>query len=137
MLDTMSNISYTRSMCFDRWLLLAAATSVASTIASHRLLDRMHAAPAALRLVIALAPIVFFILLILAQFRWLRAQDEFHRRIALESLAIAFPLVIAEAVTVEALQRAGFLTTITIGTLWPYMALTWVLSFWIAQRRYR
>jgi len=120
-----------------RQLGVAGALSVASAIASNAALD--YAAPDSgfTRIVIALLPLPFFLAFIVAEFRWLNGQDEFHRRIMLESLAIAFPFAIAIAVALEALQKAGFLVEMGIGDAWPYMALTWLPSLWIAARRYR
>ena len=66
-----------------------------------------------------------------------RHQDEFHRGVLLESLAIAFPMAIALAVVIESLQKAGLLPTLSVGDVWPWMALTWLPALWIAVRRYK
>ena len=87
--------------------------------------------------IISLLPIPFFIAFIWVELRWIRAQDEFYRGVILESLAIAFPLAIVIGVVVEALQKAGVLTTLTVGDVWPFMALMWLPALWIARRRYR
>lgn len=119
------------------WLALAAVLSIVSAVSTDLALERLTIASRELRLVLAVLPVPFFVLFILAEFRWIREQDEFHRRVLLDSLAIAFPLAIAEAVTLDALQSAGFLTNLGIGDVWPFMALSWIPSLWIATRRYR
>ena len=120
-----------------RWLVIGGVLSVGSALIAHRMADWLAITAPVVRLVIALIPIPFFLAFIVAEFYWIRDQDEFHRRVVLESLAIAFPAVIAEAVTLEALQLAGFLTGVTIGDAWPFMALTWIPALLIAVSRYR
>jgi hypothetical protein len=119
------------------WLALAAALSIVSAVSTDLALERLTIASPELRLAIAVLPVPFFLLFIFAEFRWIREQDEFHRRVLLDSLAIAFPLAIAEAVTLDALQSAGFLSNLGIGDVWPFMALSWIPCLWIAIRRYR
>lgn len=121
----------------SRWLAIAAALSIGSALVAHRTLDWLDVTSPVARLLIALSPVPFFVAFVLAEFRWIREQDEFHRRVLLESLAIAFPLVIAEGVTIEALQSVGYLSAVSIGDLWPFMALSWVPALLIAARRYR
>jgi hypothetical protein len=89
------------------------------------------------RVALALLPAPFTALFIGAELRWIRRLDEFHRRVVLDSLAIAFPAALLLAVVVEGLQKAGFVTGWTLGDVWPWMALTWVPALWIAYRRYR
>jgi uncharacterized membrane protein len=92
--------------------------------------------PLAARVLISLLPLPFFIAFIWAELQWIRSQDEFHRGVILESLAIAFPLAIVIAVVVESLQNAGLLMTLTVGDVWPFMALSWLPALWVARRRY-
>jgi hypothetical protein len=89
------------------------------------------------RVALALLPAPFTALFIGAELRWIRGLDEFHRRVVLDSLAIAFPAAILLAIVVEGLQKAGFVTDWTLGDVWPWMALTWVPALWIAYRRFR
>ena len=118
-------------------LIVVGALSAATALAADAVLDHFVFASRAVRLAIAVLPLPVFILFIVAEFRWIRDQDEFHRRVMLDSLAIAFPLAIAALVLLEALQTAGFLTGLMIGDVWPFIALTWLPSMWIAARRYR
>jgi uncharacterized membrane protein YidH (DUF202 family) len=113
-----------------------AVLSIASVLASNALLRQSELAPG-LRVVLALLPLPFFLAFIWAELRWIKQQDEFHRGVFLESLAIAFPLSIALAVVIESLQKALVLPALSVGDVWPWMALTWVPSLWISARRYR
>jgi hypothetical protein len=87
--------------------------------------------------VVALLPVPFFIAFVFAELSWIRASDEFHKTVMLESLAIAFPSAITLAVVIEAVQKAGYATSLTIGDIWPWMALLWVPAIWIALGRFR
>ena len=116
-------------------LVLAAAVAAASPFIASALLR--HVGGAAPRIAIALLPVAAFAIFVLAELRWLRATDEFHRRVALESLAIAFPIALALAVACDALQKAGLIHELTIGDVWPYMALLWAPALAVALLRYR
>ena len=117
-------------------IIVAATLSGLSAVVAPAVLKRTEL-PQSAQVIISLLPIPFFIAFIWAELRWIRDQDEFHRGVILESLAIAFPLAIVIGVVVEALQKAGVLTTLTVGDVWPFMALTWLPALWIARRRYR
>jgi hypothetical protein len=117
-------------------LAFLGALSVGATRAANALL-RGDGLPQWARVVVALVPLIFFFAFIWAELRWIRSQDEYHRAVLLESLAIAFPLAIAMAVAVESLQKAGVLANLTIGDVWPWMALTWLPALWLARLRYK
>jgi hypothetical protein len=85
---------------------------------------------------VAVLPVPFFLWFIVAELRWVRSLDEFHQRVVLQSLAIAFPAALLLAVTVERLQKGGFVTGWSVGDVWPFMALLWLPALWIAYRRY-
>ena len=139
-LDIVSYISYTFPMdtspSSTARLVIAGALSIGSVLATNALLRNAELARG-LRIVIALLPLPFFFAFIWAELRWINQQDEFHRGVFLDSLAIAFPLAIALAVGIESLQKARLLPELSVGDVWPWMALTWVPSLWIAVRRYR
>lgn len=88
------------------------------------------------RLFVALLPAPFFVWFLLTELRWVRGLDEFHQRVVLDSLAIAFPATITIGVVIDGLQQGGFITTWGVGDVWPFMALIWLPSLWIANRRY-
>jgi hypothetical protein len=114
----------------------ASVLSVATALGSSYLL-RHAAVSGAAKLFVALLPVPFFVAFIVIELRWIRQCDEFHRRVILESLAIAFPSAIVFAVTIEAVQKAGYLTGWSVGDVWPFMALFWLPGMWLALRRYR
>jgi hypothetical protein len=91
----------------------------------------------ALRLFVALIPVPLFLWFIIAELRLVRRFDEFQRRVVLEALAIAFPAAIMVAVTVESLQKGGFVTSWTVGDVWPFMALVWLPALYYTHRRYQ
>jgi len=115
---------------------LAGLLAAGSALASSWLLRGQDHTVAG-RVVLALLPAPFTALFIVAELRWIRRLDEFHRRVVLDSLAIAFPTAILLAVVVEGLQKAGFVTDWTLGDVWPWMALMWVPALWVAYRRFR
>ena len=115
---------------------LIGVLSVTSVLAANALLRTAQLAQG-VRIAIALLPLPFFFAFIWAELRWIRHQDEFHRGVLLESLAIAFPMAIALAVVIESLQKAGLVPTLSVGDVWPWMALTWLPALWIAVRRYK
>jgi hypothetical protein len=92
--------------------------------------------PVPARLAVALLPAPLFVWFILAELAALRRLDEFHRRVLLDALAIAFPAAILVGVTIDALQKGGFVTDWSVGDVWPFMALLWVPALWLAYRHY-
>lgn len=117
-------------------LALIGALSIGSVVAASAMLRDIHL-PQGIRIAVALLPLPFFFAFIWAELGWIRQQDEYHRAVLLESLAIAFPLAIALAVVIESLQKAGLLPSLSIGDVWPWLALTWLPALWLAARRYR
>lgn len=99
-------------------------------------LVRHVAMPGSVRLMIAFLPAPLFLWFILTELAALRRLDEFHRRVFLEGLAIAFPAAVLVGVTIDALQKGGFVRDWSIGDVWPFMALLWAPSLWFAYRRY-
>lgn len=111
--------------------IVAGLTSLLSSwILRHSIL------PTEARVLVALVPGPFFVWFIFAELRWIRTFDEFQRRVVLDSLAIAFPSAITLGVVIDALQKGGFVTTWGVGDVWPFMAILWLPSLWIASRRY-
>ena len=118
------------------WLLgLTLLTMVAVPVVSSQV-DRPDLDPSA-RLALALLPVVLFAGLISVFVLAARALDELQRKIQLEALAIAFPAAGALGMTVEYLQKAGFVLDWTIGDVWPWMILLYVPAWFAARWRYR
>ena len=115
--------------------IIAAVLSGAAAVGSSWLL-RHAELPSALRFLAAAAPAPVFLWFIVTELRWIRALDEFERRVVLEALAIAFPVAILLAVTVDALQKGGFVAGWSVGDVWPFMALLFLPALLYTQRRY-
>lgn len=89
------------------------------------------------RLLLALLPLPFSLILLAVYVRLVRQADEFQKKIFLESLAIAFPAAMILGMTVEYLQKAGFAMGVDVGRLWPVMMLLWVPALLYSYWRYR
>ena len=90
---------------------------------------------AAWRSPLALIPMVPFLYGIQVYVRYLRGVDELQRRIALESLAIAFGGTAAVTFGYGFLQNVG-LPEVNWMFVWPVMAGLWILGGVYAHRRY-
>jgi hypothetical protein len=97
---------------------------------------RHVALPSAVRLLVAAIPAPVFLWFIVTELHLIRTFDEFQRRVVLEALAISFPVAILIAVTIDALQKGGFVAGWSVGDVWPFMALLFVPALLYTQRRY-
>lgn len=92
---------------------------------------------ASIILIVSLLVVPIFILWVGVEVWALRFLDEFHQRIALETAAIAYPLALVFAFTLEMSQRAGYLSSWTASDLlWPWQAGAWIPVLLIVWRRY-
>lgn len=119
----------------SRVLLSAAALLTAVLVVSWSLeTQQLSERP---RLLLALLPVVVAIWTIYEYVRLIRSADEFQRKVFLDSLAIAFPAALLLGMTVEYLQKGGFMMGIDVGQLWPVQGLIWAVALVYAYRRYR
>lgn len=120
------------------WRFVAAiAFLMAAVVGCSWLLKAQHIELArGQRLAIALVPVPFALWVVGEYVRIVRGLDEFYRRVVLEALAIAYPLAMVLGMTIEYLQKAGFLMGANVGRVWPFMALLWPLTYLYAHRRY-
>ena len=89
---------------------------------------------------IALAPVPFFVLFILAAVRMSRGLDELEQRIHLEALAFAFPAVLVVLLTLGLLQVAG--VALDPGDwsyrhVWAFAFVFYFAGLVLARRRYQ
>lgn len=99
----------------------------------------LDGAPVPVRIAVALIPAPFFCWFAWHWMRMVQKMDELERRIQLEALAFAFPLVVVWIMTL------GLLTVATpaserlfgVGQLWVIVPLFYYLGLWRAQRHYR
>ena len=89
------------------------------------------------RLAVALTPVPLAVWLISEYVRLMRTADEFVRRVMLEALAIGYPVALLIGMTVEYLQKGGFLLGADVGRVWPVQGLVWVIAYGYARWRYR
>jgi hypothetical protein len=115
--------------------IVAAVLAAATAIVSSWLLRHVELASAP-RLFVAASPAPVFLWFVVTELRWVRTLDEFQRRIVLEALAIAFPVAILLAVSIDGLQKGGFVAGWSVGDVWPFMALLFVPALLYTQRRY-
>jgi hypothetical protein len=90
----------------------------------------------ALRAALVLLPMLGAGALVAAIVRHLRRVDELQRRIALESLAVAFAGTAFATLTWGFLEGIG-LPRLSMFCVWPLMAVLWMAGALVAQRRYR
>ena len=91
------------------------------------------------RVAIALAPIPVFGLFLWQVIQGVRSADEFERRIHLEALALAYPLVMLLYMTLALMQRAVTLSLEdwSYAHTWIYLPLFYFAGLGFARRRYR
>jgi hypothetical protein len=89
---------------------------------------------------IALLPVPFFILFILAAVRMSRQLDELEQRIHLEALAFAFPAVLVVLLTLGLLQVAGVALSPedwSYRHVWAFSFIFYFAGLTIARKRYQ
>ena len=123
-----------------RRLCVAAAAVSVLTYFGARMLLKGVAFEGPLRTIVALAPVPFFLLFLLAEIRLVRNLDELQRRIQLEALAIAFPALLLLLLTLGLLQVAGVALS---SQDWSYRHV-WIIALALyaaglaqAEKRYR
>jgi Kef-type K+ transport system membrane component KefB len=118
-----------------RILLLALGLALAVVAAAW--LGRQFPLRSPARIAIALFQGAALAVLIVASARPMRRYDELQRRIHVEALAMAFVATAILGTTYGFLVNAG-LPEIDWGAwLWPAMTGLWVVSLFVAGRRYR
>jgi hypothetical protein len=66
----------------------------------------------------------------------IRAGDEFHRRLYLVSLSIAFGLSLVALTTLDWAVRADFLHRPSLSVLWLTFALLWLVSLFVCKYQF-
>lgn len=118
-------------------LLIAGLLWVSVYLLSQGLLALGLTDPAA-RILIALAPVPFFIYYLWVWMTGVRSMDELQRRIEFEALALAFPLAIVVFMTLGLLDVAIPRDLDDYGSRhwWLMMPLLYYFGLWRAKRRY-
>lgn len=94
--------------------------------------------PARLRLILAIAPVLPFMLTLVGLVRGIRSMDELHRRVHLEALVLAFPLTLLLIMTLGLLELAVGLSPDdwSYRHLLPFLVLFYAFGLWRAWKRY-
>jgi hypothetical protein len=94
--------------------------------------------PAWLRLLIALVPVLPFMLALVGFVRGIRSMDELHRRVHLEALVLAFPLTLLLVMTLGLLDLAVGLSPDdwSYRHLLPFLVIFYAFGLWRAWKRY-
>ena len=135
----MSSDTMSRSLPNRRSCLMSAGLAFV-TYFGVRLLLENTALAGPLRIVVALLPVPFFVYFLLTEVRYMRNLDELQRRIQLEALAIAFPVVLLLLMTLGLLQVAGVAISQedwSYRHIWFIALLAYVVGVKTAERRYR
>ncbi len=92
-----------------------------------------------LRVVVALFPVIPFVILLWMIIRGISQMDELERRIQLEALAVAFPLTFLMLMTLGLLELAIRLKPEdwSYRHLWPFMFIFYLFGLIRARRRYQ
>lgn len=91
-----------------------------------------------LRVLVALAPVLPFLLTLVGAVRGVRSMDELHRRVHLEALVLAFPLTLLFIMTLGLLELAVGLSADdwSYRHVLPVLIMFYAFGLWRAWRRY-
>ena len=94
--------------------------------------------PPRVRLLVALVPVVPFMLTLAGVVRGIRSMDELHRRVHLEALVLAFPLTLLLIMTLGLLELAIGLSPDdwSYRHILPFPVLFYAFGLWRAWKRY-
>ena len=110
-----------------------------SDIAVRALVESPERFPRSILIAIVLVPVIPAALFLYLFITDMRREDELQRRIQLEALALAYPLVLLLLLTLGSLDRVIDLDpeNWSYRHLGPFVILFYVLGLWISTRRYR
>ncbi|HEX6746882.1 MAG TPA: hypothetical protein VF092_06255 [Longimicrobium sp.] len=114
----------------------AAVLTAGGAILSSLILKRLEPS-GVLRVAAALLAVPPSAFLLWTFVRWIRGLDELHHRIVFEAVAVAFVLSVLGAITIEGLQKGGYLGGFRMEDAWEAMVFFYVAAYAWASRRYR
>lgn len=93
---------------------------------------------AALRVLIALLPVPFFVWYLVTWMKGVASMDELQRRIELEALGFAFPATLVFLMTAGLLDLARAIApaAFSLHQVWLMLPLLYYIGLWRAKRRY-
>jgi hypothetical protein len=106
---------------------------------SHGLLELVDRQNAALRVAIALLPMVFFGWYLWTWMKGVSEMDELERRIELEALGFAFPATLVTLMTIGLLDLAVRIDPgiVSFHRIWLVLPVLYYAGLWRAKRRYQ
>jgi hypothetical protein len=113
----------------------AASLAAVGAIVSAWLLRTPPSAPA-LRIAFAMLPVPPSMLLIYSMSRWTRNLDEMQSRMQAEALALAFAGALLLTLVVQALQKAGYASSMNWDFVWSALMGLYVGARFLVCRRY-
>jgi hypothetical protein len=116
----------------------AAGAAAIVTYFGARLVLEMHQLPVAWRLTAALVPVPVFAWLLYELVRGARELDEMQRRIHLEAVAIAYPVVVMLLMTLGLVELVVPLNRDdwSYRHVWQMQSIIYLLGLFMAKRRY-
>jgi hypothetical protein len=116
----------------------AAGAAAIVTYFGARLVLEMHQLPVAWRLTAALVPVPFFAWLLYELVRAARELDEMQRRIHLEAVAIAYPVVVMLLMALGLVELVVPLNRDdwSYRHVWQMQGIIYLLGLFLAKRRY-
>ena len=117
-------------------LMIGVITLIGSVIVVSWLLETQKLSMA-VRLGLALVPVVAYAFCLLTCLKLLREADELQRRIHLEALVIAFLSSIVTVVAFEYLRKAALISQFKPDYILMAMLIYWGIGLFIAWRRYQ
>jgi hypothetical protein len=128
-----------RARFVDRYGWIVGVVWVVCFIGARLALDRELDLPRHLKILAALIPVVPTALFLWVAVTGVRSLDELHRRVHLEALVIAYPLVMFMLMTLGLLELAIDLPRDdwSYRHVWAYLPLFYFIGLAISWRRYR
>jgi hypothetical protein len=120
-----------------RRLHVAVAAAILTYFGARFVLE-MHSLPVAWRLTAAILPVPFFAWLLYELVRSARELDEMQRRIPLEAVAIAYPLVVMLLMTLGLVELVVPLNRDdwSYRHVWQMQGVLYFIGLFMAKRRY-
>lgn len=120
------------------WTIITAALLCAGAILGGTELVTNDSLGTGWKLLVVFGVMSTFALFIWAEIRHVRRCDELHRRIMLESLAIAFPASFAAFTLLELLGDGELVShPFVVEEAWPLMVVLWIFAYGFARWRYQ
>ena len=115
--------------------LMAALALYAALLLGSNLLDSQIHTTGGLRIALALTPMIGALAACWAVMRAIWRMDELQRRIQLDAIAISFLTTALVTFGWGFAEEAGA-PHLSAFTVWPIMAVAWIIGLVIARRRY-